>query len=150
MLSLNYMHLLGYASSGTCIFCSALIYINFFVIYFLIQELLVGRIHFLEISFNFFFFYSLLNVDIHYTLQIVIISYSSNINKLLISLIKIDGCYNLKYFLFHWFHYSFYQILLSLHPAFHREVSQPVCKPSQITEFCVIPMMQEISNCGKY
>ena len=63
---------------------------------------------------------------------------------------KIDGCYNLKYFSFHQFHYSFYQILFCLHPAFHAEVSQPVCKPSQITEFCIVPMIQKLSNCGKY
>ena len=69
---------------------------------------------------------------------------SSNINELLISLNKIDGYYNLKYFSFHLFYYWFYQILFCLHPAFHAEVSQLVCKPNQITEFCVIPMTQEI------
>ena len=61
-----------------------------------------------------------------------------------------DGYYNLKYFFLCEFHYSFYQILFCLYSAFHAVVSQTVCKPSQITEFCVIPMMQKVSNCGKY
>ena len=79
-----------------------------------------------------------------YILQIVTINYySSNINNLLISLIQIEGCYNLKYFSLHRFHYSFYQILFYLHSAFYAEVSQSVCKPNQITKFCVIPMIQQ-------
>ena len=77
------------------------------------------------------------------------INLSSSINKLLTSLIKIDGCYNSKYFSFHQFHYSFHQILFCLHPALHAEVSQPVCKPSQITDN-VIPMTQKISNRRKH
>ena len=72
------------------------------------------------------------------------------INKLLISLIQIDGCYNLKYFFLYQFHYSLYQILFCLHSAFHAEVNQSVCKPNQTTEFCVIPMIQIVSNCWKY
>ena len=86
--------------------------------------------------------------------QIVIINYSSNITSLLISLIKIDGCYNFLFYQFHYSfyhtHYSFYQTLFYLHPAFHAGVSQPVCKPSEITEFCVILMIQKISNRGKH
>ena len=85
-----------------------------------------------------------------YTLQVVAVNYySSNINKLLISLIQIDGCYSLIFFL-HQFHYSFYQILFCQHSAFYAEVSQSVCKPSQTTEFCVIPIIQKLSNCRKY
>ena len=86
-----------------------------------------------------------------YTLQVVTINYySSNINKLLISLIKIDGCYNLNLFFLYQFHNSFYQILFCQHSAFYAEVSQSVCKPNQITEFSVIPMIQKVSNCRKY
>ena len=55
-----------------------------------------------------------------------------------------------KYFSLHQFHYSFYQILFCLHSAFHAEVSQSVCKPNQIIEFWVVPMLQKVSNCGKY
>ena len=44
--------------------------------------------------------------------------------------------------------YSFHQILFGLLPAFHAELSQPVGKPSQITELCAIPMTQKISNRG--
>ena len=54
-----------------------------------------------------------------------------------------------KIFFLYQFHYSFYQILFCLHSTFHTEVSQSVCKPNQITEFCVIPMIQKVSNCGK-
>ena len=86
-----------------------------------------------------------------YTLQVVTINYySSNINKLLISLIKIDGCYNLNLFFLYQFHNSFYQILFCQHSTFYAEVSQLVCKPNQITEFSVIPMIRKVSNCRKY
>ena len=39
--------------------------------------------------------------------------------------------------------------LSGLYSAFHAEFSQSDCKPNQITEFCVIPMIQKVSNCGK-
>ena len=39
------------------------------------------------------------------------------------------------------------QILFFLHSIFHAEVSQSVCKPNQISEFCVILMIQKVSNC---
>ena len=42
--------------------------------------------------------------------------------------------------------YSFHQILFGLHPAFHAVLSQPVGKPSQITELCVIPMTENIKS----
>ena len=42
--------------------------------------------------------------------------------------------------------YSFHQILFGLHPAFQAVLSQPVGKPSQITELCVIPMTENIKS----
>ena len=56
----------------------------------------------------------------------------------------------MKYFWFHHFHYSFYQILFCVHPASHAKINQPVCKPSQTTKFCVMAMIQKTSNCEKY
>ena len=59
-----------------------------------------------KVTLFFFFFFFIPYLTSTHTLQVVIINYSSNINKLLISLIKIDGCCNLKYFSSYQFHYS--------------------------------------------
>ena len=44
----------------------------------------------------------------------------------------------LQFKIFFSFNYLFYQILFCLHSAFDAEVSQSVCKPNQITEFCIL------------
>ena len=108
--------------------------------------------------FIFFFFFIPYLVSIYntnrtinyYTSNYYSINYYSN--KLLISLIQIDGCCNLEKKI----SVSVSLLVLSdfIPSTFcipHRGQSVSlVCKPNQITEVCVIPMIQKVSNCGKY
>ena len=86
----------------------------------------------------------------YYTSNYYSINYYSN--KLLISLIQIDGCCNLeKKISVSVSLLVLSDFILSTFCIPHRGQSVSlVCKPNQITEVCVIPMIQKVSNCGKY